>query len=247
MPWAAPVSSHHCKLLPHNNLFRDSFRKEFVQLSPAFRFRTLRLTAKHCFGPAAVLWLFVTSLLRCLFPSSYPTTLFATNTRFIGRAPAGGNAMFQKFDSAHINSNAPCSFPSRDMRTDTMRHAAFFLLYSFDSWNFCPTGSGASSRITPPLALTETVLVRKVNFCFSSSNPVATTSMVTTARAVLRRSILRQCRIAISSFLRLLGRLVVFVCFYRSRGLQAWTPAGGPAHVPLPVRTALPTTSSTLA
>jgi hypothetical protein len=105
--------------------------------------------------------------------------------------------MLQKFPSGQCSSNAPCSFPSLPRRTVTIRHAAFRLLNSFTSSNLCPTGSGASSRITPPCWLTEIVRVENLNGALLSLTPVTSIWMLTTARAVLRRSILRQCIIAI--------------------------------------------------
>src|SRR5882762_665314 len=136
-------------------------------------------------------------LIAAIRSLAYLTTPFATNTLFIGLAPAFGNDMLQKFPSGQCSSNAPCSLPSLCIRTDTIRHVAFRLLNSFKSSNLCPTGSSASSRITPPCWLTEIVRVENLNGALLSLTPVTSICMLTTARAVLRRSILRQCMIAI--------------------------------------------------
>jgi len=104
--------------------------------------------------------------------------------------------MLQKFPSGQCSSNAPCSFPSFPNRTETTRQVALRLLNSFTSSNRCPTGNGDSSRITPPCWLTDTVRVENLNGKLLSLTPLTRISMLTTARAVRRRSMLRQCIIA---------------------------------------------------
>jgi len=105
--------------------------------------------------------------------------------------------MLQKFPSGQCSSNAPLQLAIFVPSVPTLSGTSPSVVELVQQLKSVPTGSSASSRITPPCWLTEIVRVENLNGALLSLTPVTSICMLTTARAVLRRSILRQCMIAI--------------------------------------------------